>query len=135
VRRLALDVIDQTAQRGLQAVPIADDPHPDIVADQTFKIGCNKPSQQPEDKADFLFRAAPVFRRETEHRQVTHAMGDAKFDQPAQRLDALDMAFRPRLAAGLGPASVAVHDDADVTRNLQVQPLDGLMTDGGFAGH
>ena len=47
------------------------------------------------------------------------------FDQSAQRFYAGDMPFRSGLAAGFGPAAIAVHDDTDMRRNPEVRPRSG----------
>ncbi|MCY1554482.1 hypothetical protein D9M68_910560 [compost metagenome] len=56
-------------------------------------------------------------------------------DEATQGLDTLDMAFRASLATQLGPTSIAVHDNAEVTRNLQARAHLDFHTGGRFPCH
>src|SRR5262249_48774599 len=65
--------------------------------------------------ADLAGRPLPVLGGEREHRQVLQASFERSLDDVEQRLLAAVVALRPRQAALLGPAAVAVHDDGDVS--------------------
>ncbi|MNT95518.1 hypothetical protein D3C72_2374120 [compost metagenome] len=56
-------------------------------------------------------------------------------DKATQGFDTLDMAFGPPLAAQLGPTSIAVHDNAEVARNLQARARLDFHTGGRFPCH
>src|SRR5690606_470826 len=112
-----------------------DYPYLNVVFDEPLEVRGNKSSQQAEDEADFFLGAAPVLGREAEHGQVANAIADAQLDEAPQRLHALDVPLGARTAARLRPASVAIHDDADMSRNPQARHMAGLSDDRGVAGH
>ncbi len=71
--------------------------------------------EQAHQDRDFLGRTAPVFRTERKKGEVFDAAFCAGFDDAAHRFHALGMARHARQEAFGGPASIAIHDDGNVT--------------------
>ena len=74
--------------------------------------------QQEEEAAHFLVGPGPVLPAEGIQGQDFDATPDGVADDLADGLDASRVAFHLRLAAGLRPAAVAVHDDRHVARQF-----------------
>src|SRR5262249_46974752 len=71
-------------------------------------------AQQVHEPADLVDRPRPVLRRKRVQRQRLETELARRTGDIADRLGAGAVTFQTRLTMPLGPAPVAVHDDADV---------------------
>ena len=90
--------------------------HPDLhpLADQFRGFVDHALAEKLHQRVDLLRGTPPVFGRERIERQVPDAPACRCAQRCPDRLHTCNMAFVTLLAAQLGPAAVAVHDDGDV---------------------
>src|SRR6185295_2190413 len=103
-----------------QRLAFADEAQPHAVAIEFVDFAIERIQEQLHEAADFDGRPVPVLAREGEQRERFHLAARALLDAHAHRSHALAMSGMARLAAGFGPAPVAVHDDRDVAGNAHV---------------
>jgi hypothetical protein len=73
--------------------------------------------EQLHQQADLLLRAPPVLRTESEQGQIFDAALEAGAHRFTHHFDALGVAGKARHEALPCPATIAIHDDGDVTRH------------------
>ena len=110
---------DRVGDAGGQAVAAADHGEAHAVAHQSFDlVGKIKP-QQRHQRGHFRLRPAPIVAGERIQRQRADALLRRRLHHAADRLDAGLVAAQPRQPLPDRPASIAVHDDADMQFGLQ----------------
>ena len=116
--RERLRLVEQDADVGGETDALADDPHAHPGGVQLGEVVADEPLQEPHEHRHLVRRPAPVLGREAVDGQEAHVMVDRRPHGAAQRLDAAPVAFETGQSTRLGPAAVAVHDDADVRGRL-----------------
>src|SRR5215210_4624339 len=113
---LVLRPLDPAQQLGVEAVPPADEAHPNALVVELGRLAVDALGEHRHQPLHLLRRAVPVLRREGEDRQLL----DAELDGVLQpRLDDVRPGLVPlddRQPLRLRPAPVAVGDDGDVAR-------------------
>src|SRR5919108_638203 len=120
-------------QLDAERVAVADETQPHLVLVQFFDLAVQGFEEQLHEARDLDARPPPVLAREREQRQRADAAARALLDAHSHRAHALLVAGMARQAAGLGPSSVAVHDDGYVIRNTHGSEVPGRpLTPAGF---
>jgi hypothetical protein len=83
---------------------------------QLVDLAIQRLDEQPHQCADLVTGPTPVLAAECKQGQGAYLALHAFADRHAHRLDALAMTGLARQSTGVGPATVAVHDDCDVAR-------------------
>jgi hypothetical protein len=114
-----LDALGELVLGGARhLVDAPDGSQADVVLVQFLDLGPQIEFQQMHQGGDFGPWPVPVLTGERVERQVLHAELAAGAHDGADAVRTAPVPFHARQAALLGPASVAVHDDGDVLRNL-----------------
>ena len=129
---LLLRLGDQAAQLRVEGRHVADHAHPDAELDQLVDLAPQRADEQLHQRRDLVGGTAPVLGAEREQRQVLDAAFPARLQRRAHGVDAAGVPEHARLAPGLRPAAVAVHDDRHVPRHGRRRDVDGSQ---GVAGH
>ena len=108
----------EAARLRRQLLHAAEQSYPGALRAQLGRLVADDLLQQHEEAADLLVGAGPVLAAEGVEREHLDAAPDGVADDLPDRLDAGGVAVHLGLAARLGPAPIAVHDDRDVARQL-----------------
>ena len=95
---------------------VADDPHAHSLSGQFGRFVDYALAEELHQGIDLCGGASPVFGRESIKRQVANPVTGRGLDCPAHGLHTPDMTFETLQPVLRGPASVAVHDNGDVSR-------------------
>ena len=106
----------------------ADRLEPDIVRHHAAQLFLEEPLQQGHQGRDFRFGTLPILGGEGVEGEKLHPKVIAGFDAAGHRIGPGPVALDALPALLLGPASVAIHDDGNVTG-------DGIGTDVRGEGH
>ena len=97
---------------------VANDTQSDVIAAHPFDLTLQGVEKQLKEKIDFGLRPVPIFAAEREQGENLDALTDTFFNRAADTGDAGTVTDPPRLATGLGPTAIAVHDDGNVNRHI-----------------
>src|ERR1700728_542395 len=114
--------LQQRADVAGKVATLADDANLHVALVQLGEIVTDKASQQRQQILDFRRRPRPVFRAEGKNRQDRNAKFARGPHGFAQRLDTAAMPFYPRQTTRSRPASVTIHDDSDVSGDVEAAP-------------
>ena len=109
-------LLERIAHAGRQAIELADGVEPDAVVEDLAALAFEVVAEQIHETAHFFRGAIPGLRGEGVERERGQAELAGGAGDRANAVRALAVAFEPGKGAHLRPASVAVHDDADVAR-------------------
>ncbi len=104
---------------GRELVAAADHAEADVVLEERVELAAQVVLEQAHERRDLALGPLPVLDREGVEGQHLEAEAGRGLDGVAHGLDAGAVALDPVLAAQLGPAPVAVHDDRDVARQAR----------------
>src|SRR5262245_6362937 len=106
------------AHVGRELVGSAHDLEPDVVLQQRAELEADVALQQRHQRVDFGAGPFPVLDRKRVQRQDVDAEARRRLHDVAHRRDPGPVSLDARQVALRGPASVPVHDDGDVRRQL-----------------
>jgi len=109
-------LLERLADQPGQALDITDRVEPDRVVEDLRALADQVIAEQLHQPGDLVDRALPVLRRERVQRQRLDPELARRARDVADRVRPEPVALDARQPAPLGPATVAIHDDADVTR-------------------
>ena len=112
--RRAAEGVEHLAHGLGQAAEVADGHEADVVVEDLVALGDQELAEQAHERVDLAGGARPVLLAEGVERERVEAEAAADPDDAAHRGAPGLVPGLARLAARLGPAAVAVHDDADV---------------------
>jgi hypothetical protein len=115
LRRDAAQGVEHLAHGLGQAREVADGHEADVVVEDLVALGDQELPEQPHQRLDLARGARPVLLAERVERQRLDAEAATDPHDAADGGAAGLVPRLPRLPARLGPAAVAVHDDADVS--------------------
>jgi hypothetical protein len=122
---LELRLGDLAAQLRVEGRHVADHADPDAELDQLADLAPQRADEQLHQRRHLVGGTAPVLGTEREQRQVLDAAFPAGLQRGAHGVDAAGVPEHARLAPGLRPAAVAVHDDGDVPRHKRRRRVAG----------
>src|SRR4030042_3667218 len=96
---------------------------------QFFQFPINHFTEQAHQSMDFFEWARPIFCRKGVERQIRNVELDRGADDAAQVFSAGTMTSNARQSVGLCPASIAIHDDGDMSQfsHKNAPPLASLL--------
>src|SRR5690606_19274470 len=112
---------------------LTDETQPHAIAVEPVHFLFEGVQEQLHEQAHFLLGTTPVLAAEGEQRQRLYPLELAGLHDPAHGLDTFTMTGVARQVSLARPASVAVHDDGDVTRHVALQQAGIRVT--GCMGH
>jgi hypothetical protein len=111
----AAERIEDLAHGLREAAQVADGDEADVVLEDLAPLGDQELPEQAHERLDLAGGTRPVLLAEGVEREGVDPQAPADPDDAPHRGAARLVPGLPRLAAALGPAAVAIHDDADVT--------------------
>ena len=110
--------VDRPAGLGWELVEAAEQADAHALAPQLVGLAADGRLEQAEQAPDFVVGARPVLAAERVQRQDGDAPSDGMAEDLADGLDAGGMPIELRQPLLACPATVAIHDDRDVARQL-----------------
>jgi hypothetical protein len=111
---LAPQRIEHGAHQGGQAPEVADGVEADAVVEDLAALREQEVAQQQHERVDLVLWTGPVLFTERVEGQGPQAQATCGTHDAAHGRGAFAMTLGAGLTAKLGPAAVAIHDDADV---------------------
>src|SRR5207253_2389740 len=102
-----------------EPVAPADDGEADVLAHDLFAFLDEVLLEERHQEVDFFGGPFPIFSAEAIEGELFDAEPATFLDGTANAADAFEVALDAFLAAFLGPAAVAIHDDGDMARQLR----------------
>ena len=121
--------LEQLHDVARQPLAVADEAHTDALTVEVVDLSTQEKAEQPHEIVDLVGGAVPVLGGKAEKGEIGNTHFCRAAHDIAHCLDTATMAGGAWQAARLGPASVAVHDDGDVTRRRRGL---GFLRRGGF---